>query len=142
MPSKSSSRLPILARMLVVGAMALVQASCVSTGRPATLLAVTQVEAPRGMKLHAPAITLTANGANVRGFVCRGTAIIAPTHVQLERIGLNGAVISTHRTRIAGLAGRAARCSIYNFKIDWSPQADEQLRIGAPYSRRACRQAV
>ncbi len=140
MPSQTltANRIPTVARLLIVGALALVQVACAGIDRPATLSVAAQVERAQGVRLYAPATTLTATGAKMRGFVCRGSAIIAPTHVQLERIGSNGAVISTHRTRVNGLSGRAARCAVYNIETDWAPRAGEQLRVCAPRSGRAC----
>ncbi len=128
----------MLARLAIVSALALVQVACAGIDRLASLNVATQVEERQGVTLRAPTTTLTATGANMRGFVCRGSAVIAPTHVQMERIGANGAVMSTHRTRVRGLSGRAAGCAVYNFKTDWAPQPGEQLRVCAPRSGRAC----
>lgn len=137
--SSRTKRFSVVARLLVIGALAFAQTACTTVQRPVPLSVSTQIEAARGFKLHAPTMTLTASGASVRGFVCRGSAVIAPTHVQLERIGVNGEVISTERTRVRGLSGRAAGCTVYSFKTAWAPQAGERLLVCAPRSGRACR---
>lgn len=135
-------RMPTMVRLFVVGALAVAQTACAGIDRPASLNEAAQIEPAQGIRLYAPATTLTTTGAQMRGFVCRGSAVIAPTHVQLERIGSNGAVISTHRTRVSGLSGRGARCAVYSISTDWAPQVGERLRVCALRSSRACRQAA
>ena len=52
-------RMPTMVRLFVVGALAVAQTACAGIDRPASLNEAAQIEPAQGIRLYAPATTLT-----------------------------------------------------------------------------------
>jgi hypothetical protein len=89
-------------------------------------------EEERGLRFNLPQVQTTADGARIRGSVCRSTALPFATarRVRIELLGSSNEVLASSTVRPSGsLAGRSPGCASYEARQDWRIAPSETVRV-------------
>ena len=125
-------------RTLPAVLLALGVTGCVTYGGARVLDVATDLNAPRGFTLTAPAAIETPAGTRFRGSICRRYGVAQAHTIRLERVGPSGDVIASASRALPSLAYRGQPCTFYEVATDWSIQPAERVRVCATQTDKAC----
>jgi|GEM_PF-5796719 len=96
------------------------------------LLAVPACASAEGLRVDPPTLRSDASGLDVRGAVCRVSALptAGVSAVRIERVGGTGQVSDVAYAKVSrSLGGRETGCGFYGRVTGWRLAAGEQVRV-------------
>lgn len=113
-------------------------AGCATYGGATMLSMPIEVSPSRSATVRTPDAIQTATGTRFHGAVCRNIRWNSPATIRVERIGVDGAVISAVSRALSRLGGRGQRCAFYDVPTEWTLTPGERVRVCATRADAPC----